>query len=110
MTEDKSLLTFNAFGTVSVSREKVSATITAVAGGRSIVRSVSKEFEPIDGVGDGEISALIFGAWLDKGQGTRVTSHEVGRLQSGVSLTDLPEVADVLRSALDMIRRTVDFS
>ena len=108
MTEDKSLLTFNAFGTVSVSREKVSATITAVAGGRSIVRSVSKEFEPIDGVGDGEISALIFGAWLD--QGTRVTSHEVGRLQSGVSLTDLPEVADVLRSALDMIRRTVDFS
>ena len=66
--EKEDLLQYNAFGLVSISREHITASVTAVRSDRSFTRSVVEDLDiPLDVVLPGETSTIVFGAWLEPG-------------------------------------------
>jgi hypothetical protein len=105
MTILPGLLTFNSFGLISISPKRITASVTAVLDGKSVTRSVVRDLDTnLAGVADGEQTAVVFGANLQSGKKSQVTVHEIGKLQSGKLVSDIPEVGKVLTEAIDMVK------
>jgi hypothetical protein len=100
------LLEYNAFGLVSISREKITASVTVVSGSRSISRSVADELDkPLQEVQDNESVAITFGAWLEPGKQSRITAHEIGELKSGALVGEIAQVKQVIQKAIELTKK-----
>jgi hypothetical protein len=99
------LLTYNAFGIISINPKRITASVTAVAGTKSITRSVVRDLtDNLAAIEDGESTAVVFGAWLQPGKKARITIHEIGKLASGLPVSEIPEVGKVLAEALELVK------
>ena len=101
------LLTFNAFGLVTVTRTSVTVNVTAIDGKRAVSRTATEETDPMDGIQPGEISHVSFGAWIEQTKDTRLTFHEHGLLESGDSSTEIPKVSEIISKALKMVKKSI---
>ncbi len=102
------LLTYNAFGLITITPNKVIVNITAVVGDRAIRRSVSKELKkPLPEVGDRTVAAS-FGAWIEHGHRARLTVSELASfdLDTTERLADLPEVERLLEQAAALVEQS----
>lgn len=100
------LLKYNAFGLVTISRQKVTASLTSVYLDKSISRSAAIEFQELpDGIASGEIASASVGVWFEMQGSPKVTMHEIKGLKSGLPFSKFPEVGQALAQAVEMIRR-----
>src|SRR5512138_382309 len=107
---DNQLLTFNAFGIITITPKKVMVNITAVSGDKAIKRQLSKELkEPMPEVGDRTVAAA-FGVWMEPGKQARVTVSEVGTLNLTEPLAHLPEVSRLLEQAIQLVEQSANHS
>jgi hypothetical protein len=103
---DNQLLTFNAFGIITITPKKVMVNITAVSGDRAIKRQVSKELKaPLAEVGDQTVAAS-FGVWMEPGKQARITVSEIATLQLTEPMADIPEVSRLLEQAIQMVENS----
>jgi hypothetical protein len=101
------LLTYNAFGLVTVTRTSITVNVTAIAGQRAVSRTATEETGPIQGIQPGEVAKVSFGAWIEPTKDTRLTFHEHDKLQSGDSSIDIPKVNEIISKALKMVKSSV---
>ncbi len=100
------LLTFNAFGIITITPKKILVDITAVSGSHAVKRSVSKALsKPLPEVGDRTVAAS-YGAMITPGEKTRITVSEVGTSRLSEPLADIPEVSRLLEQAIGLIERS----
>lgn len=102
------LLLYNAFGLISISSQRITANITVVIGEKSFSRSVVRDLDAVPGVADGEQTAVVFGAWIETGKKARIVVNEIGKLESGMQVSDISEVGKVLMEAIDLVRVAAD--
>jgi hypothetical protein len=100
------LLTYNAFGLITVTHDAVRVSTTAIAGKRAVSRTVEvncslKHIEP------GEIIHSSFGAWIAPDAETRFTFHEHGKLKSGEVSTEFAEVTTALSQSIKLVKESI---
>lgn len=102
------LLQFNAFGLVTIQREKLTATLTAISGERSITRSI-RESILVEDINSDETVVLTVGVLLQDGK-SRVTVHEVGSEKYEYLMAEIPQVREVIDRAVEMVKKGANIS
>lgn len=99
------LLQYNAFGLVRVEKYRITATITAVANGTSITRSVRDEDVTVDDLEDNDFILVTFGAFLQKGK-IRITVHEIEPKDPEFKIIELvPQIGKTIEKVVDMAKK-----
>ena len=100
------LLTFNAFGIITITPKKIMVNITSVSGEHAIRRSISKDLrKPLPEIGEQTVAAS-FGAWIEPNRKTRLTVAEVGSLHITQPMIDIPEVNRIVEQAIQLIQQS----
>ncbi len=103
---DNKLLTYNAFGIITITSKKVSVNITAVYGDKALRRHVSKELKaPLPEVGDHTVAAA-FGVWMEPGKKARITVSEIATSHMTEPVADIPEVSRLLEQAIQLVEQS----
>ena len=72
------LMTYNAFGYISITPKRITVSITAIdtESGKSFTRSTAKEIG--SAIPNLPHAVATFGAWLEKNKRARITVNELG--------------------------------
>lgn len=101
------LLNYNAFGLITVTKKKIKVNVTSQAEKRYISRTVSNDCN-LSQVGPDETIVVTFGAWVESDKQSLVTFHEhEPKLQSGQIVSEIPEVNQVLKETLNILKKSV---
>ena len=98
-----SSLTYNAFGLLTISREKITATLTIIQGETHISRSVIHEVDTPE-VEPDELAMATLGARVQTGKQTHLSLHELNELKSRVVFSELSGVRAALDSVTEKIK------
>ncbi len=99
------LLTYNVFGVIRVTHQKITVNGTAIVeDGRPISRSVTEKYEDGCSVPEGDSGSATFGALLLADGQNRIAIHEIGSLKCGIEIGKLPEVDKVLAKLFHLLR------
>ncbi len=96
-------LTYNAFGLVTIQKNKVFATLTMVKNGRSFSRTVTDEDVLIKEVGSSESVAVTLGVTIKKDK-TQVTAHEIGTQGQEGLMVEIPQVSHCINKVIDLVK------
>ncbi len=98
------LLTFNAFGMLTVTPKKIIVNITAISGQRAIKRYISKDLRnPLPETGQKTVAAA-FGVWIEPGKRARITVSELATHEVEEKLLDIPDVGRLIEQAVHLIQ------
>ncbi len=104
---DSQLLTYNAFGLITITPKKIIVNITAVAGDHALRRSVHKELrQPLPEIAANRTVAASFGAWLEPGKRAHLTVSELTLDGTNEPLIEIPEVERLLEQAVSLIEQS----
>jgi hypothetical protein len=96
------LLEYNAFGLVTIQRERISASLTAISDQRSLTRTVREEVL-IEDIDKGETIIVTLGAWVGAGK-TRISVHEIGSEKYDYLMAQIPQVRSTIEKVAEMIK------
>ena len=96
-------LTYNAFGLVTIQKNKVFATLTMVKNDKSFTRTFKDEDVLIKEVGSSESIVVTLGVMIEK-NGSKVTAHEIGTEGQEGLMIQIPQVSNAINKAISMIK------
>lgn len=97
----RNLMNFNVFGLMKVSRNQIVTTLTAVSTeGQAINRSISED-TGVPELQEGDIEAILFGAFVSPGHKARVAIREISN--GNFTPANNKAVAKSLQHALDLV-------
>jgi hypothetical protein len=98
---------YNAFGSIIVKHNKITVTITAAQGNRSIHRTLAKEVELKD-IAKTETCVAQFGVLIDlAGKRHKVVSYEMTPAKSGKPLVDIPQVEQSIVELANIVKKAI---
>ncbi len=97
--------TYNGFGFLSVSPDKVSVTLTAIYGAQEISRTLEKDIEePLDL--DGTYNFAL-GVYMETGKASRITVRELST-PIDKNIFSFSIVKETVKNAIDLIRAAAE--
>lgn len=105
----KSLLDFNAFGLVKITRYDISCTLTSITvDGKAITRVLSVELDnPSKDFGEKDFVTATFAAYIEEGEKSRLVFNDLVSLPWTPQIGDIPGVTKVIGRAIKLIREAL---
>jgi hypothetical protein len=98
----RDLMNFNVFGLMKVSRHQITTTFTAMSVEGKSINRIFEEDTDCPEIAEGEIEAILFGAFVSPGNKAKVAIRELSN--GNFDPVNNKQVARSLQKALDLVQ------